>query len=227
VEGRDGSRRILPGDLKKELCRLRLQLHAAHCSSINIRKSYDLYTIAFKDLVKENLTDAFLEHEHARYELTSAINEAKLDLWGMKVPSIRTISFFFRLYGLSAVIFGSLACLLFAFLIYRFSSFAILDVPLWSPFFAGLGSSAQILTGVVDDLRREGTVVRYKRVWYIVLPLLSLIFGYMAYLLFLSGLVAFNVSSQSSISSTMLVCFLTGFSTNWLIERLSGLSKGL
>jgi hypothetical protein len=80
---------------------------------------------------------------------------------------------------------------------------------------------------VVDDLRKEGAVIRYKRVWYTAIPLLSLIFGYMAYLLFSSGLVAFNVNSQSKIFSSMFVCFLTGFSTNWLIDKLSKISKNL
>ena len=70
-------------------------------------------------------------------------------------------------------------------------------------------------------------VVRYKRIWYTTIPLLSMIFGYMAYLLFSSGLIAFNVKSDDTVFSTMLVCFLTGFMTNWLINRLSSLSDNM
>jgi hypothetical protein len=59
------------------------------------------------------------------------------------------------------------------------------------------------------------------------IPLLAMIFGYMAYLLFSSGLIAFNVNSQSRTFSTMFVCFLAGFCTNWFINRLSQLSQDL
>jgi len=70
-----------------------------------------------------------------------------------------------------------------------------------------------------------GPVMRYKRLWYAALPMLGMLFGYMAYLLFSSGLIAFNAGSQSNVSSTMLVCFLAGFAANWIICRLSGLSR--
>lgn len=214
-------------DLGKALVRFRRTLQAAQRSSIDVKNSYDFYILAFKEFHKENLADAFLYYDRARYELTAAMNGSKLDLKGFKLQSIRTISFFFKLYGLYAVVYGILAALLFGFLIYRFSGLEMLDVPLWSSFFAGLGSSAQILSGVADDIRKEGMVIRYKRVWYMILPVLSLIFGYMAYLLFSSGMVAFNVNSQSQSFSTMFICFLTGFSTNWLIDQLSKLSKNI
>jgi hypothetical protein len=228
VEAKGDFSVVLSSDLQGDLQRLNRTLQAAHRSSIEIKNSYDFYILAFKEFSKDNTTDAFLYYDRSRYELTNAVNEAKINLRGLRIHSSRTISFFFKLYGLYSVIFGMLATLLFGFLIYRYSSVSVLDVPLWASFFAGLGSSAQILTGVVDDLRKEGMVVRYKRIWYISLPLLSLIFGYMAYLLFSSGLVVFNVNSQSRVFSTMFVCsFMTGFSTNWLIDKLSNLSRNL
>jgi hypothetical protein len=202
-------------------------LQAAHRSSIDIKNSYDFYILAVKELNKDNLSDAYLYCDRSRYELTNAVNDAKMNLKGLRLHSLRSISFFFKLYGLYAVVFGMLSTFLFGFLIYNYSGLTVLDVPLWASFFAGLGSSAQILSGVVDDLRKEGAVIRYKRVWYTAIPLLSLIFGYMAYLLFSSGLVAINVNSQSKYFSAMLVCFLTGFSTNWLIDKLSKISKNL
>jgi hypothetical protein len=214
-------------DLGRDLQRLNRTLQAAHRSSIDIKNSYDFYVLAVKEMNKDNISDAYLYCDRSRYELTNAVNDAKVNLRGLRLHSLRSISFFFKLYGLYAVVFGMLSTLLFGFLIYRYSELTILDVPLWACFFAGLGSSAQILSGVVDDLRREGAVIRYKRVWYTAIPLLSLIFGYMAYLLFSSGLVAFNVNSQSKIFSSMFVCFLTGFSTNWLIDKLSKISENL
>jgi hypothetical protein len=214
-------------DLGKDIQRLNRMLQSAHRSSIDIKNSYDFYILAVKELNKDNLSDAYLYQDRSEYELTNAVNDAKLNLRGLRLHSLRTISFFFKLYGLYAVVFGMLSTLLFGLLIYSYSDLSILEVPLWASFFAGLGSSAQILSGVIDDLRKEGVVIRYKRVWYMTLPLLSLIFGYMAYLLFSSGLVAFNVNSQSSAFSTMFVCFFTGFSTNWLIDKLSKISRNL
>ncbi len=214
-------------ELERNIQRLNRMLQAAHRSSIDIKNSYDFYVLALKESIKEENTEALLYYDRSEYELTSAINEAKIKIKGSSFPSLRTLSYFFKLYGLYAVIFGTISTLLFAYLIYRYSDVRILEVPLWSSFFAGLGSSAQILTGIVDDLRRNGMVTRYKRLWYMAIPLLSLIFGYMAYLLFSSGLIAINANSQSSIFSTMFVCFVTGFLTNWLINRLSKLSSDL
>lgn len=214
-------------DINTDLQRLNHMLQAAHRSSIDIKNAYDFYTLAWKEFNKENLTDAYLYSDRSKYELTSSINDAKLNLRGLRLHSLRTISYFFKLYGLYAVLFGMIATLLFGYLIYSYAEVSILEVPLWSAFFAGLGASTQILTGVVDDLRREGMITRYKRVWYIAIPLLSLIFGYMAYLLFNSGLVAFNVNSQSRTFSTIFLCFLTGFLTSWLINRLSQLSRDM
>jgi hypothetical protein len=217
----------LSSELGRELQKLNRMLQAAHRSSIDIKNSYDFHVLAVKELNKDNLSDAYLYYDRSKYELTNAINDAKLNLKGLRIHSLRTISFFFKLYGLYAAVFGMLSTLIFGFLIYRYSELTILDVPLWASFFAGLGSSAQILSGVTDDLRKEGAVIRYKRVWYMAIPPLSLIFGYMAYLIFSSGLVAFNVNSQSKIFSSMFICFLTGFSTNWLIDKLSKISRNL
>jgi hypothetical protein len=224
----DISIEVMPGDLSSDLRRFRHMLQAAHRSSIDVKNSYDFYTLAFKEFYKDNTTEAFLYYDRAKYELTNAVNDAKFAIKGFRIHSLRTISFFFKMYGLYSIIFGVLSAFFFSFLIYRYAYVSVLEVPLWSSFFAGLGSSSQILTGVVDDLRKDGIVTRYKRIWYMTLPILSLIFGYMAYILFNSGLVAFNVNSQSStIYTTMFICFLAGFSTNWLIDQLSKFSKNM
>ncbi len=212
-------------NLKRHLKRLNYMLKAAHRSSISIQDAYDFYILAWKELNKENLTDAFLYCNRSEYELTNSINDAKLYLFRMKLHSLKTISYFFKLYGLYAILFGILSLLLFAYLIYRYAETRILEVPLWASFFAGLGSSAQILTASIYDLRQNGMARRYKRIWYMAIPPLSIIFGYTAYLLFNSGLLVFNISSESRIFSTMLICFLAGFLTSWMIDTLSRLSK--
>lgn len=209
-----------------DLKRLDRMLQAAHRSSIEIKDSYDFYVLALKEFNKGNLAEAFLDCDRSRYELTAAINEAKIKIKGSRFHSMRTISYFFKLYGLYAVIFASLSVALFSVLIYLYSDASVLGVPLWASFFAGLGSSAQILTGVADDLRRYGLASRYKRLWYMAIPILAMVFGYMAYLVFSSGIIAID-SSQSREFSIMFICFLTGFLTKWIIGRLSRMSRDI
>jgi hypothetical protein len=209
-----------------DLKRLDRMLQAAHRSSIEIKDSYDFYVLALKEFNKGNLAEAFLDYDRSRYELTAAINEAKIKIKGSRFHSMRTISYFFKLYGLYAVIFASLSVALFSALIYLYSGAEVLGVPLWAAFFAGLGSSAQILTGVADDLRRYGLASRYKRLWYMAIPILAMVFGYMAYLVFSSGIIAID-NSQSREFSIMFICFLTGFLTKWIMGRLSRMSRDI
>ncbi|MEI2760732.1 hypothetical protein [Methanothrix soehngenii] len=163
-------------ELEIDLKRLDRTLQAAHRSSIDIKDAYDFYVLALKEFNKENLSDSFLYCDRANYELTSAVNEAKINIRGSRFHSLRTISYFFQLYGLYAIVFAVLAILFFSMLIYQHPQAKILDVPLWSSFFAGLGASAQILTGVAEDLRRYGLATRYKRLWYMAIPLISMVF---------------------------------------------------
>ncbi len=214
-------------EVEVDIKRLDRMLAAAHRSSIDVKDSHDFYVLALKELNKNNLADAFLYCDRARYELTSSLNDAKFTILGTRMHSLRTLSYFSKLYGLYAVVFAALSVILFSALIALYSSLSVMGVPLWAPFFAGLGSSAQILTGVADDLRRYGLASRYKRLWYMALPLLAMIFGYMAYLIFSSGFIALDGDEQNRASSIMFICFLTGFLTKWLIGRLSRLSRDL
>jgi len=202
-------------------------LQAAHRSSIDIKDGYDFYVLALKEFNKDNLSESFLYCDRAKYELTSAVNKAKINIRGSRFHSLRTISYFFQLYGLYAILFAALALILFALLIYEHPEAKVLDVPLWSSFFAGLGASAQILTGVADDLRRYGLATRYKRLWYMAIPLLSMVFGYMAYLISSAGLLALNDNGGNGAFSIMFICFLTGFMTKWMINKLSRLSRDI
>ncbi len=60
-----------------------------------------------------------------------------------------------------------------------------------------------------------------------VLPLLAMVFGYMAYLFVGSGFIAINGSTDRQAFSIMFICFLTGFLTKWLIGRLSRMSRDI
>lgn len=219
-------REVIPSaEVRGGLDRLGHCLRAAHCSDIDVDESYKLYVLAYKELAFGNDLDAFMHYQKAGYELTNALNDSKHKVGQLRVHSLRTMSFIFKLYGLYAAAFGLISSTLFIALIYLHSGLTVLEVPLWSTYFAGLGSSAQILSGVAEDVRSNGMALRYKRMWYIVIPVVAMIFGYMAYILMGSGVVAFNVNSQERVLSTMVVCFITGFSTNWAVGRLSGLSR--
>ena len=104
-----------------DLKRLDRMLQAAHRSSIEIKDSYDFYVLALKEFNKGNLAEAFLDCDRAKYELTAAINEAKIKIKGSRFHSMRTLSYFFKLYGLYAVIFSCLSVALFSVLIYLYS----------------------------------------------------------------------------------------------------------
>ena len=205
--------------LQADLKRLNRMLQAAHRSSIDIKESYDFYILALKEFNKENIEESDIYYDRAMYELTSAINAAKIKIKGAIFHSPRTLSYFVNLYGLYAVLFASFAIFFFSFLIYRYSDVRLMGVPLWSSFFAGLGSSSQILADVANCLYRYDLASRYRRFWYMALPLLSMIFGYMAYLVFSSSFIALNDNPQGRDFSIIFICFLTGFLTKWLIGR--------
>lgn len=53
-------------------------------------------------------------------------------------------------------------------------------IPLWATAIAGLGASAQIMAGTVDDIKATGVVQNYKWVWYTALPFLAAIICFIA-----------------------------------------------
>lgn len=205
--------------LRHDIHRLKCALEAAHSSSIDIKNSQDFYTLAFKELYKFNEVDAIIYYERAKYELTSEINGSKLNIHGFWIPSQRTISFLFKYYGIYSIIYGLLSAILFAVFIYNYGNIKIQNLPLWSAFYAGLGSSVLILCGASKELRRNGYITTYKRGWYIPLPAISLIFGLVVYILFNIGLIEKGADSVERVSLTILICFLTGFVVSWLIDR--------
>jgi len=61
-------------NLEKNIHRLSYSLRAAQSSSIEIKDSYDFYTLALKELYKSNGQDAFFYYDRANYDLIEAIN---------------------------------------------------------------------------------------------------------------------------------------------------------
>ena len=75
-------------EVEVDLKRLDRMLQAAHRSSIDIKDSYDFYVLALKEFNKENLSDSYLYCDRAKYELTSAINDAKIKIKRLPISQL-------------------------------------------------------------------------------------------------------------------------------------------
>ncbi len=118
-------------------------------------------------------------------------------------------------------------------------------VPLWAPLTAVIGASIQILVGVVNDYKENSMISKYKRLWYLVLPVVGFVFGFIAFLLIQGGLININLG-QVSLDQTkniselpaslrgelpigpsafsIIICFLAGYATDWFMGLLGKLA---
>ncbi len=141
--------------------------------------------------------------------------------------------YFSSLWGLTPIGTAIIAMILSFYLISSIGSFDILGVPIWASLIAVAGTSVQILIGVANDYKDDCMITEYKRLWYIVLPFVSFVFGFIAYLLTDAGLISLtnqnlNVSSSSLISVStisppaisVILCFLAGYATDWFMGLL-------
>lgn len=184
-------------------------------------------------------------------QLTRELNRHKFKFFGL--PKWTYLSFVIAKYGLFSMFYGMAAAIFFGYiLLFKDANGIILNVPLWAALIAGLGASAQIMVGTVEDIKASGIVREYKRLWYTSLPFLAAIFGFIAYLLTDLGMTTttggsatgiLNQSAQLIGNNTtligssfeantgdnmrILVCFLVGFATNAFIEKLGKLSEKL
>lgn len=163
------------------------------------------YRDAYQNFYKSNLTDAYFNLLDSNNALTDALLKSKL--FGI-IPSLPYISFFMRIYGLPALTYSVFVSIIFMFLLLKYTGASVggyltmpylmglippiptelMGIPIWAALFAGLGSSIQIIMGTVADIKENKVVAEYKRVWYVTLPLVALVFGYLAYILVDLGL---------------------------------------
>jgi len=101
-------------------------------------------------------------------------------------------------------------------------------IPMWVALVAGIGACVQIMVDVTNDVKTNGYVEEYRRMWYMLLPIVGPVFGVIAYVLLfqgflsLSGITAQQLGKQTL--SVVLVCFLAGYSTQWFMTLLSNLT---
>jgi hypothetical protein len=207
-------------NLENNILRLSYNLRAAQSSSIDIKDSYDFYILSLKEINKSNEQDAFLYYDRANYDLINAINNAKWDVKGHKVHSARTISYYFKLCGLYSIIYSVLCTTVFAYFIYSYGDIKIQNVPLWSAFYSGLGAYSHILAETIKELYSEGIVTTSRPGWFIAIPMLCMMSGYMVYLAFNIGIIGNGAQSLDRVSTTILICFLGGYISSWYLLKM-------
>jgi hypothetical protein len=206
--------------LENNIRRLSYNLRVAQDSSIEIKESYDFYILSLKELYKSNEQDAFLYYDRANYELINAINKAKWAINGHKIHSFRTISFYLKICGLHSIIYSILYTTLFAYFIYSYGNIRIQNVPLWSAFYSGLGAYSFISGQAIKELYSEGIIATNRAGWFITIPILCMVSGYVAYLIFNNGLIVNGAESLDRASMTILICFLAGSISSWYLLKM-------
>jgi hypothetical protein len=106
-----------------------------------------------------------------------------------------------------------------------------LGLPAWAGPIGGIGACVQILISVVADVKNDGYSTEYRRVWYTVLPLVGLVFGFIAYMVYEVGLLSLAQTASTSSSGSQvflpaLITFLAGYSTDWFMGKLDTLTSG-
>ena len=134
------------------------------------------------------------------------LNKYKYQFLGF--PKWTYISFVIAKYGLFSMFYGMGAAIFFGVLLMAPPYKYVLNVPLWASLFAGLGASAQIMVGTVEDIKATGIVREYKRLWYTSLPFLAAIFGYIAYLLTDLGMITTAGGATTSYLNATNIGFL-------------------
>lgn len=182
---------------------------------------------------QEDEIEAGKEERKARRELDNIVNAQKRE----KFPrwfSIKYLGCIRRFYGIYSFSPSLILMPVFFILLYHFPnlSFNLGDIRiyLWSLWIAGIGSAIQVLVGVSSDLKEKGMVCKYERIWYLLLPIISLGFGFAAYLIIGCGLWTFggDVTAMEKHSLfPMLICFLVGYSTDWFREKLTSIMETL
>jgi hypothetical protein len=189
----------------------------------------------------QDLSGAYEDLRVANNFLTDALAKATVG----PIPTLKYLSFQSMIYGWTALATSTVAAIIFILLLFRYEGMntnqlltihlyslswslpsKLLDVPLWAALFGGLGACVQIQIGVVADIRGDGVVSDYKRVWYFILPLVALVLGYFAYILIDLGLVTLGGSqggqSASITAANISLIKATGANSFHLINNVQG-----
>jgi hypothetical protein len=185
--------------IKKMIIITQNRILEAEKEAIDINKASDKIRYARGKFENNNEKNALEDLFNARSELTEAIkNSDKRKRW----------EYYSRIYGIHSLLVPVILMPTFFFLLWYCGdkplvTLSNISVPFWSLWIAGIGSIAQILIGVATDLKESGVVYKYNRVWYYVLPLISLCFGFAAYLIVICGLWTFGSQISNSVEPSI------------------------
>jgi hypothetical protein len=182
---------------------------------------------------KGNMNDVFCRIVETREQLNE--NVRKMNYLEQK------FKFVWPMYGFWPLLDATSFLFLYAFLLPSHHHYAEIitgllnikpqgfGVPMWTVLFAGIGACVQIMVNVTNDIKTNGYVERVRRLWYYLLPIVGPVFGFIAYVLVslgflsLSGITAEQLTKTTF--STIVVCFLSGYSTEWFIGELGKLAS--
>ncbi|MGB9939424.1 hypothetical protein [Methanosarcina sp.] len=209
---------------------------------LKISKEIDITTIT------DNLKKVYDDYKDGKYyDAEKKIISLKKDIYELinNLDWKEKVRYFALLWGIFPIGYAIISMIIsFSLIIYN-GSYSILDVPLWASCIAVIGTSVQILIGIVNDIKDDDIITEYKRFWYVVLPFISFVFGFISFLLLKAGLISMtlgyittntsaNISAFSGFSSglinelsvspppaaVILICFLSGYATEWFINLL-------
>jgi hypothetical protein len=197
---------------EERLVKLGSLLEIAESRDIDVSGARTNYYAARDELyTKKEPLKSIEDTDKGMEQLTRELNRHKFKFFGL--PRWTYLSFVIAKYGLFSMFYGMAAAIFFGYLlVFKDTDGIILNVPLWAALIAGLGASAQIMVGTVEDIKAYGIVREYKRLWYTSLPFLAAIFGFIAYILTdLGTMTTAGGTAVSSLNATGLgVLNLTG-----------------
>ncbi|MCE8428699.1 MAG: hypothetical protein J5U19_09950 [Candidatus Methanoperedens sp.] len=193
-----------------------------------------------KSAVEEFAAKNFTKTEKHLIDIKKGLNEIIHEL-----PPWRKITYFVSVWGLIPIATAISAGIISFYFLNSMSNATIgLGVPLWASLVAVIGASVQILVGIINDYREDSMISHYKKLWYLVLPFVSFVFGFIAILLIQAGLINITIG-QPSLNQTMniseltnlakgetsiypssfsiITCFLAGYATDWFMGLLGKL----
>lgn len=183
---------------------------------MKVKKTYDPESKTYIQSITNSLKDIcsnLLENKYCDAEAN--VIDMKENMYKLinNLGWIERYKFLVLLWDVFPIVYAILAMIVsFTSIIYR-GSFVILGVPLWASFIAVIGTSVQILIGIVNDYKDDCMVTEYKRLWYVVLPFVGFVFGFIAFLLVTAGLI--NITSgQIMYNQSVNVTAISGLSNN-------------
>ncbi|MDP2767434.1 MAG: hypothetical protein Q8O41_08300 [Candidatus Methanoperedens sp.] len=193
-------------ELKWQIRSLENQIFVAQKQHGDVTTVVGVLNSAIKEFAGKNFSEAEEHVLNVKKGLIEIIHTLKLR-W--------RLAYFASVWGLFPIGTAILAMFISFIWLHSYSYIILgIGVPLWAPLVAVIGASVQILVGIVKDIKEDSMISQYKRLWYLVLPFVSFVFGFIAILLIQAGL--FNMS-QGQLGSVR--CYSNKSNYNYILHH--------